>query len=457
MTARSAARVHRIALAVAFAVHVLVVVSIVRQPLDANRAPRGERSLVWPLYMDTTHRRGPGADFFGVYAAGIQPENRAGIYVDIADPHVPVGVPYGYPFRYLPIVSQVLGPLARLLPPRAAYVAWCVVIEAVCLAAVAFFRRRATHESLRTFGTVALFLSTPYFLELSMGQFTFVTIALILGALAALEFRTPTAARTRGAWLAFGFASVVKLFPLVVTPAVLRVRGAWKLVAATLAFIVVSASLFFATHAGVLVAFLDINTGGKMDGLDAGNHGLLYIVHRLTRDAVHWTPPSWTKVVAAWQILLLAAIGLAVLCARRCSALHGGAILVIAFVLSYVHVWEHHYSATLLAALVVLGTFVEEDGGWSRRARIVAVAIAVLAAPTPFIFIDPHPEPSLWDPSTRWGALAFLPPLAKVVPTSVVLVLALRALASDGFALPPWAPSWLTSRLARRAATKTSA
>lgn len=428
MTGRS----YRLLAATAWVVHVVVVASILRQPLDVNR--HAERSLVWPLHVDTTHRRGPGADFFGVYAAGIQPRAREGIYVDISDPHVPVGVPYGYPFRYLPIVAQTLSPLLRILPPRSAYIAWVLVTEIVCFAALSFLWKRAANDALRGFTAATLLLSTPYFLELTMGQFTFVAIALVLRSMAVLEAR----GRSVVSWIAFGVAAVLKLFPLVVAPALLRLRGGWKIVAATVAFIAATSTLYFGTHPGVLEAFLDINTGGKMDGLDAGNHGFLYVVHRLTRDVVQWTPPSWTKVAAAWQAVLLVGTAALVYTAKRCSALYGGAVLVVAFVLSYVHVWEHHYSATLLAALVVLHRFVADDGGWSTRARVVAVAIVLLAVPTPFVLLDPHPEPSLWDPSPRWGALAFLPPLSKVLPAALVLALAVRALATDGFELPVW-------------------
>lgn len=430
MTTRTA----RILATVAFVIHVVIVISIVRQPLDANSAPRSERSLIWPLHVDTTHRRGPGADFFGVYAAGIQPPSKQGIYVDISDPHTPVGVPYGYPFRYLPVVSDVLSPVFRLLPPRTAYVTWILVVELVCFASIVFFWRRAPDDRFRALAAAALLASTPYFLELTMGQFTFFTIALMLGALAVLDERP----KSPGGWIAFVSAATLKLFPLVVAPAVLRKRGGWKVVAATLAFIVATSAIHFALHPTELEAFMDINTGGKMDGLDAGNHGLLYIVHRATRSAIAWRPPPWTKLVAVWQLGILALTAGAVFFAKKCDALFGGAILVIAFVLSYVHVWEHHYSATILAALAILMTFLRDDGRWSPRVKAVAASTVLLALPTPFVLLDPHPDASVWDPAVAWGVLAFLPPLCKVLPSATVLFLALRSLAQSGFALPDW-------------------
>jgi hypothetical protein len=444
-------KVDRLVLAIAAAVHLAVFASIVGQPLNVNAAPRAERSVVWPLFVDTTHRRAPAADLFGVYAAGIQPPNDKDIYVDTSDPHTPVGVPYAYPFRYLPIVSQVLGPALRIFPPHAAFVAWACVIEATLAAVLVALWRASRDRGVRLVGSLTMLLSAPFFLELSMGQFTFVAIALALGSLAALA-RRDRAWRLAGS-VAFATAATLKLFPLVVSPALLRLRGGARVLAATLAFIVGTSALYFATHTGALEAFGDVNTGGKMDGMDAGNHGLLYVVFRATRDlGVHWTPPSWTKVCAAWQAALLGAIALAVLTARRPRVLLGGAALVIGFVLSYVHVWEHHYSATILAGVVALAALVDEHG-WTPRARVVACALVALALPTPFALLDPHPDPGVWDPSTAWGGLAFVPPLCKALPAAAVLAAALKGLAEGGFGLP----AWIAARLAARPTTSTSA
>jgi hypothetical protein len=254
----------------------------------------------------------------------------------------------------------------------------------------------------------------------------------VLASLVAIE-RGSRAVKGAGV-AAFATAAALKLFPLVVSPALLRLRGGARILAGSLVFLVATTSIYFALHPGALEAFLDVNTGGKMDGLDAGNHGLLCVLFRLTRSAgVHWTPPSWTKVAATWQALLLGATALAVLGARRADPLLGGGALVIAFVLSYVHVWEHHYSGTILASLAVLAVLVR-DRGWTRRAWVVAASIVLLALPTPFALLDRHPDPSVWDPSTAWGALVFLPPLCKVLPAATVLALALRSIAEGGFA-----------------------
>ncbi|HEY2517139.1 MAG TPA: glycosyltransferase 87 family protein [Polyangiaceae bacterium] len=432
--------------AVALAIHVVVLVSIVRQPLDAAHAPAG-RSLVWPLYADTTHRKGPAADFFGVYDAGVQPASPQDLYVDINNPAFPpTRVPYGYPYRYLPVIAYTLSPVLRLFSPHAAYLAWIALIEATLAASLVVLWKRAQGAATKLFVAATLLVSFPYFLELHMGQFTFVAIALALAALALRERDGPPAARALGA-VAFVSTVLLKLFPLVTTPALLRTRRGARLVALALGLAVVTSAVYFIGRPGALEAFASVNTGGKMDGLDAGNHGLLYVFHRTTTMAgVSWTPTSWTIVTTVWQLGLLAAVGLVVLLARRCSAVVGGALLVVAFVLSYVHVWEHHYSATILAALAILVSLERCDGGWSPRVRALAVAVALLTLPTPFVLLDPHPDPAVWDPSLGWGLWALLPPLCKALPALLVLGVGIRAVAASGFALPDYVVAWRRRR-----------
>ncbi len=424
----------------ALAAHLAVVVSLLREPLDASRAPPDQRSFVWPLFADTTHRRGPAADFFGVYDAGVQPASPEDLYVDITRPDmVPTRVPYGYPFRYLPAVAYTFAPALRILPPRAAYVGWVFVVEAALAAAIATLWRAAPSSGTRVFCATILLLSFPYFLELYMGQFTFVSMALTLAGVGLLAGSRGPRLRSAGI-VAFGVSCLLKLLPLVVAPAIVKKRGGLRVVLGVLAVVIVSSALYFPLHPAAWEAFLRVNGGGKMDGLDAGNHGLLYVAYRLTKAAgVTWSGRSWSTVAVVWQIVALSAVGVLVLAARGRSVVFGAATLIAGFVLSYVHVWEHHYSATILAGLAILVELARADGRGSRRVYAVGVALVLLALPTPFVLLDPHPDPAVWDPSPAWGALAILPPLCKVLPTVVVIAVALHALVRDGLALP--APS----------------
>jgi len=82
----------RIILASLAAIHIAIVASILVE----------DRSVIWPLHNDTIHRHGRGADFYGVYHAGVNTRRGMNPYRLNND-----GItPYRYPFRYLPIVAS---------------------------------------------------------------------------------------------------------------------------------------------------------------------------------------------------------------------------------------------------------------------------------------------------------------------------------------------------------------
>jgi hypothetical protein len=183
-------------------------------------------------------------------------------------------------------------------------------------------------------------------------------------------------------------------------------------------------------HPEALAAFAKVNSGGDMSGLDAGNHGFLYLVYRVTHDlGLHWSPRAWSTLGIVWTLLLLGTTATATFLADEASVVLRGALLLMAFVLSYLHVWEHHYSGMVLAGLVVVAELYRRDGGWSRRVRWAAAFLVLLAAPTPFALLDPHPDPAVWDPSTHWPAgTAYLLPLCKVLPLWGLYALGMSAL-----------------------------
>src|SRR5205814_10506763 len=82
-----------------------------------------------PLFNDTVHRYGPGADFFALYQAGYSARHGQSIYTFLSGRTV---IPYAYPFRYLPAVAYTAGSLLTLAPPAAAYALWLGICE-LCL------------------------------------------------------------------------------------------------------------------------------------------------------------------------------------------------------------------------------------------------------------------------------------------------------------------------------------
>ena len=70
------------------------------------------------LYHDVAFTRGPAADFFALYHAGVNA--RRGVSVFEARENPPV-TPYYYPYRYLPFTAITIGRLAATLPPATAW------------------------------------------------------------------------------------------------------------------------------------------------------------------------------------------------------------------------------------------------------------------------------------------------------------------------------------------------
>ena len=229
-------------------IHGYAVVSIVRQPLGVERAPPELRSLVWPLHNDTVHRMGPATDFFAVSHAGRNLEEGHSPYNLKESPRI---TPYYFEFRYLPIVAQTLG-RAALLPdkPLHAWHGWVVMVEIILALFIFVFRRRARSVPLiSTLGTCLALVSSPYLLELHMGQFTFATTALILIGVMVHVWPVP---RDRAPRLtavigtaAYTAAVLLKVFPLVAVPALARARRCWPFIVVALAVTVIVSVPYF--------------------------------------------------------------------------------------------------------------------------------------------------------------------------------------------------------------------
>ncbi len=128
-----------------------------------------------PLFYITSHSKGQGGPFFGIYQAGINLQNGESIY---ANPNyrapTEVTVPYYHFYRYLPFLSYISVVMSKVLKPWPAYWTWIFINElllAACLLLTLRLRNR--------FGPVVIAVSafwllySPMYIELYMGQFCF--------------------------------------------------------------------------------------------------------------------------------------------------------------------------------------------------------------------------------------------------------------------------------------------
>ena len=266
----------RVGLALSLVVHVAMVASVLRQPFAVSEHPVQERAPIWWLHNDTVHRVGPAADFFAVYHAGVCVKHGAGPY---AGRQSDERTPYYFPFRYLPFVAQTLGRGVVEFTPRTAYLLWAVILE-LLLATFLITFWRYTGGAMRWMAAYVLLLSSPYFLEIHMGQFTFAAVSLTGYALLLTESRPGMETR----WLARGVGAVaytgavlLKVLPLVILPALLRGRRAWLLAGAALVITLSAGGPHFLTHPEDWHRFYEANFGRPAGGIDAGNHGFLLL------------------------------------------------------------------------------------------------------------------------------------------------------------------------------------
>jgi hypothetical protein len=121
------------------------------------------------------------------------------------------------------------------------------------------------------------------------------------------------------------------------------------------------------------------------------------------------------------MVMLLAWTAWIVLRARRHDVVTGSAVLLLAFFLAFLHVWEHHYSAVLLAGVFLLDRVADERRERPAAMRLLLIALAVIAAPSPFALVST--DPRAWMAGT-WLLMA----MSKAVPAVVVFAIGMRAL-----------------------------
>jgi hypothetical protein len=246
-----------------------------------------------PFYNDIRNRPGPAADFFAVYHAGRQVWTGASPYEREELPAVTP--PHFAPFRYPPGVAWTLGVAVAKIKPWIAYGAWIVLLEALLVLGLVRMRELIADPVHLAWARAGWLAFPPWFLELWMGQFTFV--AAILTFLAVLDWRRDRPRRAAAMWAA---ACALKLFPLALAPA-LAFRRRWGALATGAAVTAAALAPLLAIE-GAVGGFFGLNFGAPEPmEVHAGNFSLLVLLHRVV-EAVAGAPPdpgAWIWVAGA--------------------------------------------------------------------------------------------------------------------------------------------------------------
>ena len=383
------------------------------------------------LFNDSVHRFGPGCDFFSIYAAGVKA--RLGESVYTIGGHVEQ-VPYAYAFRYAPAVAYTLGLGLSYLPHVTAYAVWLCLNELALLRNIRLTWELGRERSERVHhgdgplawsgqaptrrghgarerervGARGVFahpytlaamwlLFSPYFLELYVGQFTFITASMVFWAYVAWMRRQGPRSSAPGAPAStnspshplprlfaffaghsgdFSWAAAVllKMMPLLFLPVAL-LRGRWKAALATLVVLGASSYAYFARFPGDWKVFTDTNAN-PLPSWHAGNQGLMALLFVLSGERTA-TYLLYRNLAIGLVALLLTTLVVQAWRSHRAAdtsatenrkpkaenLLYVYAAASAAYLLLYKDVWEHHY-VLLLPPLVLLALRRESPWVW---------------------------------------------------------------------------------------------
>jgi hypothetical protein len=337
---------------------------------------RWQQPLV-PYFFDATVLSGArGLDFYAMYQAGYNARHAHDVYE--ADPRLArVVVPYSTPFRYLPITAYVVGGPLSLLSPLTAYKLWVVVIELTLLACV-FVTWANTRQQPDLFARLAAMwlVFTPFYLEMFMGQFSFVQAALVFGMLVLGRRCTGGRGPGRGFDILWISSVLWKINTVLFVPVFWRLQR-WKAIVAAGVLAAGTTLPYFAVFPRHWHGFVANNFGSTVSGHELGNLGLRQLVYELL--ARMGATPALQQFAQASLVLAVLAIALTLTLRYPRARLESSLWLwLTAFFLLSPHVWEHHY-VMLLPVLVT--------AYWQRPGKTVATLWVLLAMPTPFGFI----------------------------------------------------------------------
>jgi hypothetical protein len=351
-----------------------------------------------PLFFDATVTHGRrGWDFYALYQAGHNVLRGDSAY-ESDGKQIEVVIPGGAytPYRYLPLSAYTLGVLLNLVSPLWAYRLWVACIELTLLACI-WLTVRAVKGGDQRARLAAMWLCyTPFYLELYMGQFSFVQGALVYLMLLNVVLLSGAGASLGTRYDLPWIASVLwKQNTALFAPLMARL-GRWRALVGLAVLIVLTALPYFLLVPGSAPAFLR-NLESGPPWFQLGNLGFRQLVF----DAM-WSVGDvlgfqlgapWYAAAQSFVVVLFLALPLAFTVLDPCpDAVYHLSLWMSAYFLIYHHVWEHHY-VMILPVLVILAM---------RKASPWIWAIyALLALPTPFYLIDPQGQVAVLD-AMRW-------------------------------------------------------
>lgn len=389
-------------LATAVGLHILALLSL-------------ELGYLNTLFNDAENRLGRGADFFAVYYAGENFLSQVSVYAGRMEDS---SAPYAYPFRYLPSVAWTFGAGLNLVSASTAYWVWIAFNEVLLVVNVVLTLRHAPNPATRVLGACMWLLFTPFYLELYMGQFSFVMASLFFW-MGLLLYH----GRMGGVALSWTATILVKSNSLLFLPMLLRL-GLIKQTAAGIAFAALLNLPYFLLVSGSW-EYWSSNLRTLRDGSTvsphAGNLGLpsLLALPTSNPDDYFWERAgTWLAQEVPWGMIFVAIAVIATFLAPRTQAVRLLALWTCTYFLIFGEVWEHHY-VMVLPILVLLVLF---DAKLRPAAMLAWLFIAL---PSPYVLWQTSAPSDVnfmaVDPQTYWSTgQIYVHHLSKLLPVVIL-------------------------------------
>lgn len=381
-------------------------------------------SLKWsflnPFFHDPNHTYGPGADFFALYQVGHNALHGTSLYttLEVETVRDNLVVPYFYPFRYIPVTAYTLGIVLNLFESRIAYHLWIIFYEILLSVNIFLTWQISPDRKTATISTAGWLAFSPYYLELYMGQFSF-----LMGTFIFLMGYGHLTGRLRLFDTAWVVSVLLKLNTLLMAPLVLRIRRI-RLIIWTFLIIILSSVPYFLKFPADLALFLDnFKLSGTFgENFHSGNHGFQsFLYNAIFRykgfsgsDPVQILFPITLPLI----FLVLSTSFLMTFLPKKLDVIENLALWMSTYFLTYKHVWEHHY-VMLLPVLVLL--YLHKSSISTPHSILLLIVYLLLALPTPFYFFNRPGTESIYDPSMYWTRLEdFLYHLPKPLAVGVL-------------------------------------
>jgi hypothetical protein len=312
-----------------------------------------------------TQRLNPGYDFFQIYRSGLGLRQGIGIYdILLTGEAKSVGaeldtqIPFHPPNRYFPIMSFTAGYPLSFMSPWQAYLLWVILIE--CSLGITIFLTLKWYGWGRGFWGALLWIwFTPYYLDIYLGQTSFIVAVLLFVLLAGLD-------RSKPGFVGFAYTTglLIKPVPLYLTFVLLGLKR-WKTLAAGMGLLLLTSFGYFVSYPEELSGFLSWCVG--MKPLPSINlPGILGYVLPF-------------GIIQLFSVSILFAT-LYFTVRYKSQPVLTASLWVAAYFLTYTHLWEHHY-AFMVSVLILL---------WIRTgSHSLLILFLLIALPSPYLLIDP--------------------------------------------------------------------